>query len=99
MQHPDARDREADDGQDQELAITLEILQSVMERVSVAGGLPGTGYDFDTSFFDIGMDSLQIAEFIVELEDVLGKQLELGEIDQLDTLGDLCRSLRIAEDF
>jgi acyl carrier protein len=77
-----------------EVIITPQILNDAMSRVSVDVSPPSPDYDFDTRFDDIGMESLEIAELIVELEEILGKQLDLVDIDRFQTLGDLCRSLR-----
>jgi acyl carrier protein len=90
-------DSAADDGWQlahNEVLITPQILRDAMSRVSIEVSPPSAGYDFDTKFDDIGMGSLEVAELIVELEEVLGKQLDLVDIDEFQTLGDLCRSLR-----
>lgn len=77
-----------------EVIITSQMLSEAMSRVSIDADSPNPDYDFDTRFDEINMDSLQLAELIVELEEILGKQLEFTEIDQLETLGDLCHALR-----
>jgi acyl carrier protein len=77
-----------------EVMITLQALKEAMSRVYIDDSSYDGGCGFDTKFEDIGMDSLQLAELIVELEEALGKELELVADDQLETLGDLCRALR-----
>jgi acyl carrier protein len=77
-----------------EVEITPQILRDAISRLSSSADSPGIDYDFDTTFQDAGMESLQVAELIVELEEALGKQLDLVDIDRFETLGDLCRALR-----
>lgn len=74
--------------------ITLQILCEAVSRVLIEDSDHPTDYRFDSKFDDLGMNSLSLAELIVELEEVLGRQLELQETGQLETLGDLCRALR-----
>jgi acyl carrier protein len=80
---------------DSEGMITAQALKDAMSRISINAAQAGPDYDFDTKFDDIGMDSLQVAELMVELEEQLGKQLDLVDIDKFETLGDLCRALRV----
>lgn len=101
MRHMDspARNGEQVNGEEvmhSEAIITSRVLQDAMSRVYIDNDSSLAGYDFSTRFNDIGMESLEIAELIVELEEILGIQLEIAEVDQLDTLGDLCQALRAA---
>jgi acyl carrier protein len=54
---------------------------------------------FDTRTEDLGLDSLLIAELIVELEQESETMLDLAPVDRMDTLGDLCRALRPVPSF
>jgi len=95
MDSPACKNERVDSGLDvhREAIITSRILQDAMSRVYIDDNSPPAGYDFDTRFSDIGMESLEIAELIVELEEILGIELEIAEVDQLETLGDLCKAL------
>lgn len=84
-------DRTASEG----VTITAQILTEAMSRVSLDADCSDIGYDFDTRFDDAGLESLQLAELIVELEEILGKQLSLVDVEAFETLGDLCRALRV----
>jgi acyl carrier protein len=94
MPHPDPVANDDDELVYSEVIITRSDLKDAVSRVLVDVTPPSSGYDFDTRFDDIGMDSMQVAELIVELEEILGKQLDLVDVEQFQTLGDLCRSLR-----
>jgi acyl carrier protein len=89
---PSARDSEQVINSD--LMITCRMLKDAMSRVYIDDTSRDTGCDFGTRFDDIGMESLEIAELIVELEEILGNQLEIADVEQLETLGDLCKALR-----
>ena len=95
MQHLDAA---ANDNENvihsAEVLITPQALKEAMSRVYINDNSYDGDCDFDTKFEDIGMESLQLAELIVELEEIVGKELDLVANDQLETLGDLCRALR-----
>lgn len=82
-----------------EVTITSQILKEAMSRVYIEDGVPGLDYDFDTRLDDTGMESLHVAELIVELEEILGKQLDLVDVERFETLGDLCRALRATGDL
>ncbi len=43
----------------------------------------------DSSFKDLGIDSLDTVEMLMNLEDVIGKEIELDE--KVETVGDLVR--------
>ncbi|GIJ32871.1 acyl carrier protein [Verrucosispora sp. WMMD703] len=45
---------------------------------------------------DLGIDSLVMAELIIEFEQELGILLDVVAVDRMDTLGDLCQALRPA---
>ncbi|MEO3927799.1 acyl carrier protein [Micromonosporaceae bacterium B7E4] len=45
---------------------------------------------------DLEIDSLVMAELIVEFEQELGVLLDVVAVDRMETLGDLCRALRPA---
>jgi acyl carrier protein len=80
--------------ENRELLITSRMLNEAMSRVYISDEARDINYDFGTRLADTGMDSLQLAELIIELEDALGMQFELMEIDRLETLGDFCRALK-----
>jgi acyl carrier protein len=87
------RSQEGPSGGKLQLLITAQVLNDAMSRVCATGDASSAQFDFDTRFADIGMDSLQLAELIIELEEILGARLELLGDGQLETLGDLCRAL------
>lgn len=41
----------------------------------------------DTKFLDIGLDSLDVVELMVDIEDVVDKEIELDE--RVETIGEL----------
>ena len=69
-------------------------LDRAARRALVDPSPGGGGYTFDLRLSDLNVDSLAVAELVVELEQELGTLLDLAPTDRLDTLGDLCRALR-----
>jgi acyl carrier protein len=72
---------------------TSQMLNQAILRVSALTEGIEVDCDFDTKIVDLGIDSMQLVELIIELEEIVGTQLELRVIDQLETLGDVCRAL------
>jgi thioesterase domain-containing protein/acyl carrier protein len=64
-------------------------LQLVFERV-----LRRAPIGVDVSFFELGGDSLQALELLVEVEKTTGKQLPLGTLYQSSTIESLAREVR-----
>jgi len=99
MQHLNSKGGEDEGLAYDEVTITSQILKEAMSRVYIEGNDPGHDYDFDTRLDETGMESLHVAELIVELEEIVGKQLDLVDVERFETLGDLCRALRATGDL
>ncbi|MEU4773145.1 acyl carrier protein [Micromonospora sp. NPDC023644] len=77
--------------------IDEETLDVVVKRV-LAVPPPGAAphYTAAMQLAELEIDSLVVAELIVEFEQVLGVLLDVVAVDRMETLGDLCRALRPA---
>ncbi|MEU7935358.1 acyl carrier protein [Micromonospora echinofusca] len=77
--------------------IDEETLDVVVKRV-LAVPPPGAAprYTDAMQLAELEIDSLVVAELIVEFEQELGVLLDVVAVDRMETLGDLCRALRPA---
>ncbi|MGX7674489.1 acyl carrier protein [Plantactinospora sp. DSM 117369] len=77
--------------------IDEKALDAVVKRV-LTGPPPGAAarYAGAMRLVDLEIDSLVMAELIVEFEQELGVLLDVVAVDRMETLDDLCRALRPA---
>jgi acyl carrier protein len=69
----------------------IEISRTILEKIL---GMHREDFKSDQVLFDIiDWDSLKHVQLIVELESILGKSLEIEEIEALTMVGDLHRLL------
>jgi len=58
-------------------------------KEALEGKLKGKELTIDTSFKDLGVDSLDLVDLVFELEEEIGVQFEDEELLQLKTVNDL----------
>ncbi len=58
----------------------------------------GIAVDARTPLRELGLDSLDVAELIVVLEEMVGRELDLESLEDVETVGDLTR-LRALRDL
>ncbi|MFB7667289.1 phosphopantetheine-binding protein [Kitasatospora sp. NPDC056138] len=74
--------------------ISEEAIRGAVRRTLTAASRAEVDFNIDTRLDDLDLDSLLIAEVIVELEEELDVLLDLHISESLLTLGDLARALR-----
>ena len=57
----------------------MEIYQKIVETIVDSKGLDASAIKPESSFKDLSIDSLDIAEMVMNLEDALGTTIELEE--------------------
>ena len=66
----------------------------VMDALARVGGIDTEKFDFQSKLEeDVGLDSLDVIEFAMELEDDFGFEITSAEEDQWRTIGDVVRFL------
>lgn len=65
----------------------MEIFEKVCEVLADYCGRDASEFTNDTTFEDLGIDSLATAELVMELEEQLNVELELDE--KISTIGEL----------
>jgi NADH dehydrogenase (ubiquinone) 1 alpha/beta subcomplex 1, acyl-carrier protein len=69
-------------------------LWSVRDQLAQAAGLDPRLLNLDTSMADTGLDSLDVVEAVMTLEERFGVGFPAAELDRVRTLGDLIDLLR-----
>ncbi|MCD8343462.1 MAG: acyl carrier protein [Oscillospiraceae bacterium] len=65
------------------------IFEAIAELIAERNDCDVSEITMDSSFKDLGIDSLDTVEMLMNLEDKLGKEIELEE--KVETVGDLVR--------
>lgn len=65
------------------------IFDAVAELIAERNDCDKSEITMDTTFKDLGIDSLDTVEMLMNLEDKIGKEIELDQ--KVETVGDLVR--------
>lgn len=65
------------------------VFEAVAELIAERNDCDPSEITMDSSFRDLGIDSLDTVEMLMNLEDKLGKEIELEQ--SVETVGDLVR--------
>ena len=65
------------------------VFEASAERIAERNDCDASEITMDSSFRDLGIDSLDTVEMLMNLEDKLGKEIELEQ--SVETVGDLVR--------
>ncbi|MCC8048955.1 MAG: acyl carrier protein [Oscillospiraceae bacterium] len=65
------------------------MFEAIAELIAERNDCDVSEITMDSSFKDLGIDSLDTVEMLMNLEDKLGKEIELEE--KVETVGDLVR--------
>lgn len=65
------------------------VFEAIAELIAERNDCDVSEVKMETSFQDLGIDSLDTVEMLMELEDKLGKEIELDQ--KVETVGDLVR--------
>jgi len=63
------------------------IFDAVADQISLKCGWDRKEITMDTRLLDLGLDSLDLVEMMMELEDTLGREVELEQ--HVETVGEL----------
>ncbi len=71
------------------------IFETLVKLLSAQFGMPPEEFDMDTSFEDLGADSLDLVELSMDLEEEFGvEEMREEEIAAIHTVGDLVNYLQ-----
>ncbi len=65
------------------------IFETIAEMIADHNDCDVSEITMDTTFHDLGIDSLDTVEMIMNLEDKIGREIELDQ--KVETVGDLVR--------
>lgn len=65
------------------------VFEAIAELIAERNDCDVSEITMDSSFRDLGIDSLDTVEMLMDLEDKLGKEIELEQ--SVETVGDLVR--------
>ncbi len=65
------------------------VFEAIAELIAERNDCDVSEITMDSSFHDLGIDSLDTVEMLMNLEDKLGKEIELEQ--SVETVGDLVR--------
>ena len=65
------------------------VFEAIAELIAERNDCDTSEVTMETSFQDLGIDSLDTVEMLMNLEDKLGKEIELDQ--RVETVGDLVR--------
>ena len=65
------------------------VFEAIAELIAERNDCDASEITMDSSFRDLGIDSLDTVEMLMNLEDKLGKEIELEQ--SVETVGDLVR--------
>ncbi len=65
------------------------VFEAIAELIAERNDCDVSDITMDSSFHDLGIDSLDTVEMLMNLEDRLGKEIELEQ--SVETVGDLVR--------
>lgn len=65
------------------------VFEAIAELIAERNDCDKADITMDSSFRDLGIDSLDTVEMLMNLEDMLGKEIELEQ--SVETVGDLVR--------
>ncbi|MDK6233076.1 acyl carrier protein [Aerococcus sanguinicola] len=73
------------------MEVELKVFQMIIDRY----GVEAERVSRDLSFTDdLGADSLDVVELIMELEDIFGIQIPDDEVESIETVGDVLDYIR-----
>ena len=65
------------------------VFEAIQELIADKMEMDAEEITMDSTFKDLGIDSLDIVEMVMELEDKLDKEIELA--DKIETVGELVK--------
>lgn len=65
------------------------VFEAIQELIADKMEMDAEEITMDSTFKDLGIDSLDMVEMVMELEDKLDKEIELA--DKIETVGELVR--------
>lgn len=68
---------------------TYEIIAEIIKTKFTDKRLPSIEFNSNTKFSDIGLDSLDVMEIIIEVEGKVGKTIDNKKIKNIFTINDL----------
>ena len=68
------------------------IFEAIAELIAERNDCDASEITMDSSFKDLGIDSLDTVEMLMNLEDKIGKEIELDQ--KVETVGDLVRYIQ-----
>ncbi len=68
------------------------IFEAIAELIAERNDCDVSEITMDSSFKDLGIDSLDTVEMLMNLEDKIGKEIELDQ--KVETVGDLVRYIQ-----
>ena len=71
------------------LEVLIMVFEAIAELIAERNDCDPSEVTMETSFQDLGIDSLDTVEMLMNLEDKLGKEIELDQ--RVETVGDLVR--------
>jgi acyl carrier protein len=75
-----------------------EIRETIFGTLRIALGKPVSLSDQTNIVNDLGLDSVAVMDFVMEIEDKLDVSIPLDRIAEVETLGDLIRTVHILKE-
>ncbi len=75
-----------------------DIRETIFGTLRIALGKPVSLSDQTNIVNDLGLDSVAVMDFVMEIEDRLDVSIPLDRIAEVETLGDLIRTVQILKE-
>jgi acyl carrier protein len=63
--------------------------QIVLEAIAAAAAISAADLVDETNLLELGLDSLEFSEILINVEDAVGEQVSMDLLDKLDDVGDI----------